>query len=411
MNFSGPTNYTAFNTTLLPLNDTADGLCPVYHHATSSRVVKAIAYIILFVFSLVGNCVVLATVYRRKELRTVVNMFIANMAVSDLLVPVFIVPLELKNLLVDHGVWLIDGPFGLFLCKFVPFISWVTKVVSIMSLTVIAVERFHKVVLAHKVALITQRKCLVIILLTWFTAVGFFGFSFYTFRLADAGEKTYCIYSWEPAFNSHEADTIFFLLYMVCFVAIPLVLITLLYTFVLIRLRRQSSAMLNLGQERLEQWRRRNKRITAMLITVVVYFFITWIPWCIFLLVITFHGSPDFACGLEHAFFATLFLADSYSAANPVIYYLFNESFRQSFRELLCCRPIRVYKGRVRGRSWSSSMRGIFSGSWQRTLSILNSDRSNEGESAPGQSYKPRSGGGSLKKEEYELPILANVQM
>ena len=74
-----------------------------------------------------------------------INFFIVNMAMSDLLYPIFGIPrLIVSELYVDS--WLIGGPLGQALCKLLPYLSDISLTVSIQSLVLIAVDRFGAVV-------------------------------------------------------------------------------------------------------------------------------------------------------------------------------------------------------------------------------------------------------------------------
>ena len=48
--------------------------------------VLSLAYLLVFVFGIVNNCLLMLAVYRNKELRTVTNYFIVNLALADILV-------------------------------------------------------------------------------------------------------------------------------------------------------------------------------------------------------------------------------------------------------------------------------------------------------------------------------------
>ena len=56
------------------------------------KVIETAAYSVLLLFSLVGNSLVPAIVYRNPLLHTSVNYFIASMSISDLLIPIFAYP-------------------------------------------------------------------------------------------------------------------------------------------------------------------------------------------------------------------------------------------------------------------------------------------------------------------------------
>lgn len=68
-----------------------------YHHQPSVAAVFIASYLLIFLLCMVGNGVVCYTVLRSKHMRTVTNLFILNLAVSDLLVGIFCMPTTLLD--------------------------------------------------------------------------------------------------------------------------------------------------------------------------------------------------------------------------------------------------------------------------------------------------------------------------
>lgn len=58
-------------------------------------VIYSIAYTVIFLFALFGNLCVIAVVWRNRRMHNVTNFFIVNLAVADILVAVFVVPITL----------------------------------------------------------------------------------------------------------------------------------------------------------------------------------------------------------------------------------------------------------------------------------------------------------------------------
>lgn len=85
----------AFETTNVSTNSTLPDL--LYRHSLAMTVVYCVAYLIVFIVGLVGNCFVIAVVYRSPRMRTVTNFFIVNLAVADILVIVFCLPATLMS--------------------------------------------------------------------------------------------------------------------------------------------------------------------------------------------------------------------------------------------------------------------------------------------------------------------------
>ncbi|KAJ2939029.1 hypothetical protein O0L34_g19011 [Tuta absoluta] len=69
----------------------------IYRHSGAMTAVYCAAYLLVFIVGLVGNCFVIAVVYRSPRMRTVTNFFIVNLAVADILVIVFCLPATLMS--------------------------------------------------------------------------------------------------------------------------------------------------------------------------------------------------------------------------------------------------------------------------------------------------------------------------
>lgn len=84
------------NTTM---NSTEMALMPdlLYRHSMGLTILYCVAYLFVFAVGLVGNCFVIAVVFRTPRMRTVTNFFIVNLAVADILVIVFCLPATLMS--------------------------------------------------------------------------------------------------------------------------------------------------------------------------------------------------------------------------------------------------------------------------------------------------------------------------
>lgn len=66
-------------------------------HSSTISIIYCIAYTLVFSVGLVGNLFVISVVFRVPRMRTVTNLFIANLAIADVLVIVFCVPATLMS--------------------------------------------------------------------------------------------------------------------------------------------------------------------------------------------------------------------------------------------------------------------------------------------------------------------------
>ena len=136
--------------------------CRSFAEDTSVRAVKILVYIIVLIVSLIGNCVIITTVERNKQMQTSINSLVANMAASDLLISIFAVPIKHCEILVGPRRWLLDGIVGLVSCKFSYFLQDISTAVSIQSLVVIAFDRYRRTVFHIRPAIITPKSCKII---------------------------------------------------------------------------------------------------------------------------------------------------------------------------------------------------------------------------------------------------------
>ena len=152
------------------MNTTVNGSsCSIPFNSTAAQIGKTAACCLIFVVSLLGNSSIGIVVYKTQTLGKPINFFIVNMAMSDLLYPIFLFPWKLTRLYTDS--WLITGPLGQALCKLVPTLTTVSSFVSVQSLVLIAVDRFGAVVFPLRSPLISSKLVPFFILATWIVAM------------------------------------------------------------------------------------------------------------------------------------------------------------------------------------------------------------------------------------------------
>ena len=159
----------------LSMNSTANGSsqsssCFTQLNSTAWKIGGTVAYCLFIIVSLAANSLIVMIVYKTPNLRKPINFFIANMASSDLLYPIFWIPWNLSQMHTKYS-FLIGGQLGQALCKLVPFFGNVSVTVSIQNLILIAVDRFGAVVFPLRSPLIRSKLCPFFILATWIVAV------------------------------------------------------------------------------------------------------------------------------------------------------------------------------------------------------------------------------------------------
>ena len=261
------------------MNTTANGSsywsCSSLINQEARKVGATVAYSLILVVSLVGNSLIVLIVYKTPTLRKPINMLIANMAMSDLLYPMLLSPVELAK---SHvGSWLIGSTLGEALCKMHSFLAGVSMLVSVQSLVLLTVDRFRAVVLPLRLRLISRKLCLYLIVGTWILAVAFESPYFFAYKLVEDPEGMQCVNQWEEAFGEESSYAIYVVVVIILFFCIPFVLLVILYSIILMNLKEQvhpGEPSANTKQQRT----RRNRKVLKMAIAIVVVFFICWIP-------------------------------------------------------------------------------------------------------------------------------------
>ena len=307
------------------MNTTAnESSCLGPFHSTEAKIGQTFAGCLILVISLLGNCFIAIIVYKTQSLRKPINFFIVNMAMSDLLFPVFVFPQQLTYLYAD---WLISGPLGQSLCKVAPIVVYVSTGVSIQSLLLIAVDRFGAVVFPLRSPLISSKLCLFFILGTWIVAISVASPNISAWKPTEYQGQLDCSLRWNEKY--------YLLAVFVVFFYIPIVILTILYSIIVIKLKSQNipgeqSAIAEL------QRAKRNKNVLKMAIAIVLGFVLCWIPWSIGML-LSYFARNALPCGFYFFFNIAWFMAVSNCAINPCICFIFSTNYRSALKRLFNC--------------------------------------------------------------------------
>ena len=318
------------------MNTSANGSCFSLMNTEALKIGLTCTLSLILVVSLVGNSLIVLIVYKTPTLRKPINMLIANMAMSDLLYPMFLFPVRLAE--VHAGSWLIGGTLGQALCKTHVFLADVSTLVSIQSLVLITVNRFVAVVVPLRSPLITGKLCPFFIAVTWIVAVAVHWPYLVAYKLVEYPERRICKGLWKEVFGGNTYPN-YLLAGVIVFFYTPFVLLVILYSIIMIKLKMQSHP----GEQSTnaeEQRTRRNRNVLKMATAIVVAFFICWIPFFINWIIHIF-SAPDSRILSSCSFYVysifTLFMAYANCAINPIICLIFSSNYRQSLKRLVSC--------------------------------------------------------------------------
>ncbi|CAH1793439.1 unnamed protein product [Owenia fusiformis] len=295
-------------------------------------VVKVTVTTLVMLVSLIGNSVVVFVVWKNARMRTTTNYYIVNLAISDILVTLCCTWVHLVDDLSEGWV------LGAFFCKINTFAQVLTLVSSILTLTLIACDRFFGIVFAMK-AHTTERRASVFICLVWLLSIGVAS-PLLIYRQQKERQwknhlEIWCDDIW-PVGLTFRPRTIYYTFVAVVLYFFPVIVMTIAYSVIIWRLSssRVPGDSIHTDQ-RSQEYKKR--RVNNMLVSILLVFVFCWLPLEISILYAEHRTNltdslPTWYKGWFQ--YVAVFLAYSNSALNPFIYSGFNENFRKGFKEV-----------------------------------------------------------------------------
>ncbi|XP_076587694.1 neuropeptide FF receptor 2a [Chaetodon auriga] len=334
-----------------------------YLHQPSTAAIFIVSYLLIFLVCMVGNGVVCFIVLRSKNMRTVTNLFILNLAVSDLLVGIFCMPTTLLDNIITG--W----PFGSLVCKMSGMVQGISVSASVFTLVAIAVDRFRCIVYPFKQKLTISTATLIIVII-WVLAISIMCPSGVMLQvtkeqtirvLLGYDNKTSPFYWCRENWPNQEMRKIYTTVLFANIYLAPLSLIVIMYARIGITLFKTAVPTGGKpGHENRHTVSKKKQRVIKMLLIVALLFILSWLPlWTLMML-------SDYASLTEQQYriiniyiypFAH-WLAFFNSSVNPIIYGFFNENFRRGFQAVfkfsLCTadgQRRKTYSHRLQGNS------------------------------------------------------------
>ncbi|XP_050474823.1 prolactin-releasing peptide receptor-like [Bombus huntii] len=302
----------------------------IENDVTSNSLVQLIFYIFyanIFAFGVFGNVLVCFVVARNRQMQTVTNLFITNLALSDVLLCALAVPFT--PLYTFLGGWI----FGRTLCHLVPYAQGVSVYISTFTLTSIAIDRFMVIIYPFHPRMKIE-VCLAVIVGIWIIALLFtLPYGLYM-HLEEP--YTYCEEHWP----NERFRKIFSSITSILQFVLPFFIIAFCYICVSIKLNdRAKTKPGTKTSQREEVDRERKKRTNRMLIAMVAVFGISWLPLNIINVIDDFYSPANDWAYYRICFFMTHCLAMSSTCYNPFLYAWLNDNFRKEFKQVLPCFP------------------------------------------------------------------------
>ncbi|XP_045533269.1 pyrokinin-1 receptor-like isoform X2 [Pieris brassicae] len=316
-----------------------------YDVATSNQeswniiVPLTVIYSIIFVAGILGNISTCVVIARNRSMHTATNFYLFSLALSDLLLLICGLPIELYRLW-DPNTY----PLGEPLCLSMGLISETSANATVLTITAFTVERYIAICrpfISHTMSKSSRavRYIFVIWVFALCTAVPqAIQFGIVTFK-ENGRDISVC------TVKGHGVHEVFVISSFVFFV-VPMSLITVLYALIAVKLN--TSSVLHPvkktsveSHERNGSSRYRNgasqRRVIRMLVAVALSFFLCWAPFHV-QRILAIYGK-----NLEHpsATFYMVYIVLTYlsgvlyflsTAINPILYNIMSNKFRNAFK-------------------------------------------------------------------------------
>lgn len=303
---------------------TAPTLPPVYLQGTAG-----VVYTLLSILTVGGNALVFLTVFHYMGTRTVTNIFIGNLALTDFLIGLFCIPIVLIS---DYLIS--DWPFGLVLCKLTSFAQSVFVVCTVYTLIAMSVDRYLAIIHPLKPKL-THRDCYRLIICLWTFAITFSSPILFEMHIRqicfERDMKEYIQTICQTNGLSESIQTIYNIATLTIIYLIPLVVLSVVY----IRLGWQLNKSRAPGEahtERDARIKKSKKKVFKMCFAVVFMFGICWLPMQLYINILRPKLDEIFdEKYVPHLYFAFHLMAMSNSCINPFIYAIMSSKFRAGY--------------------------------------------------------------------------------
>ncbi|XP_066911234.1 orexin receptor type 2-like [Clytia hemisphaerica] len=343
-------------------------------------------YALVFISGSIGNIVIIASVVKYKRMKTVVNIFLVNLAISDLL----FVTLSIFDgiAFIADGKWLLGDAF----CRIQGTMIEISYTVSVCTLTVVAAERYISICHPHRIKRTFQQAYNTCVFVWMFSVIFCSGLFYgYTTSPNDDGDVVCRNDYW-----STESRLSFYIVHSILVYMVPLGVMCFSHWFISKALIRQKMRTFSTYSSSIDQitkdvdetdvnknesqashiggkldgkkeWKRNvkqaNKRmkVVRLLLVVTIVFFVLWTPFIVVRLLKYFSVEIN-----ELLWRGTQLLIFGNTAVNCFIYALMSPAFREAFKGIFCCAK------RLRNKNYSTSRSFDISETVKRKTSINN---------------------------------------
>ncbi|XP_031725293.1 endothelin receptor type B-like [Anarrhichthys ocellatus] len=307
------------------------------------KYVHTVVSVVVFVVGIVGNSALLKIIYVNKGMRSGPNVLIASLALGDLIHIVIDIPINAYRLMAE------DWPFGLLLCKLVPFIQKISVGITVLSLCALSVDRYRAVVSWNRIKGIGVPVWTAIeISLIWVISIllavpEVVGFDMITMNYKDKHLRICLLHPMQTTpfmqFYKSAKDWWLFGFYF----CMPLAWTAIFYTLMIRKMLRNT-------KNTLSDHTKQRREVAKNVFCLVIVFALCWLPLYLSrILKSTIYDEKDpNRCQLLSVFLVLDYfginMASLNSCINPIALYTVSKRFKRCFKACLCswCLPLQA---------------------------------------------------------------------
>ncbi|MCI4393677.1 hypothetical protein PGIGA_G00160190 [Pangasianodon gigas] len=303
------------------------------------RYINAAVSCLVFVAGIVGNSALLRIICANERMRSGPNLLIASLALGDLVHVVIGIPINVYKLLAE------DWPFGVGVCKLVPFVQKTSVGITVLSLCALSIDRYRAVASWSRIKGIGVPKCTTIeIILIWLLSIILAVPEVIAFDMISMDYKgdhlRICLLhpmqkSQFMKFYKSAKDWWLFSFYF----CMPLACTAIFYSLMTCEMLRKKDSV----QIALNDHLKHRREVAKTVFCLVLVFALCWLPLHLSrILKLTLYNEDDpNRCELLSFFlvldYVGINMASVNSCINPIALYMVSKRFKSCFRSCLCC--------------------------------------------------------------------------
>ncbi|KAG8326652.1 hypothetical protein J6590_035746 [Homalodisca vitripennis] len=298
----------------------------------TTEMILIFVYAFMMISGLSANLIISFVAAQKSQMHSPRNLYIVNLTASDMTLCVICMPFTLISIVQRH--W----DLGPALCKLVPTVQGTNILVSVGTISVIAMDRYFTIVCRQEVQN-TRKRVVSSIAALWILSALASTPVFYYQTLVPVKFHNMILYEMcVEQWPSQKLKVFYTTSVLLVQAVIPVMVVGVVHTRIASHLR--SHARTEHDQTRMNRKIERNRRTTLLLSIVAILFALSWLPLGVFSLLADVLYPADVSTkvspqNLYVAFAICHVIAMSSAITNPVVYGWLNSNIRKEFLQLI----------------------------------------------------------------------------